>query len=470
MFSFFTQTVGRFHPLVVHLPIGILLLAALFYFLSKKEKYRSLERAVTLSLLIGFFSALLSVITGYGLSLGGDYATDAVVKHQWTGILTVLLIGLTGWLRIKKQALETGGWCLMLAGLILTGHWGGSLTHGEGYLKAMFQPSADTVAVYNPKPIPQIEEAVVYTDIIQPILEARCYSCHGPQKQKGKLRLDQPDFIAKGGEEGKILSPGNPEQSALIGRLFLPIDDKDHMPPREKPQPGPQELDLLHWWVKTGGSFTQKVKDGEKTDAVKTALAALQEGKAGVVVKEESVWPEKEPPAADPAVIRWLIQRGWAIAPLAQNTHYLSANSIGVDSLGPSDWENLKKISAQVLELRLGHTLVKESDIAELAAFPNLYKLSLEHTLVADPSLAVIGKLNTLRYLNLSHTRITPAGLSKLAGLPELRRLYVYNPGISGTQWWKAAGSLSTKILDTGGYKVPVLASDTTVLTKPPNR
>lgn len=467
MFHFFTQSLGRLHPLLVHLPIGILILAALFYLLSRRERFHSLQPAVSVSLLIGFFTALLSVITGYGLSLGGDYAAAAVVKHQWAGIVTVILTGATWYLHHKKHSLEWGGWLGMLFGLVLTGHWGGSLTHGEEYLAGFFSPTSDSVKVYTPKPIPNIEEAVVYTDIIQPILEARCYSCHSSTKQKGKLRLDQPEFILKGGEEGKVLSPGNPEQSSMIERLFLQDKDEDHMPPIEKPQPGPQELALLHWWVKTGGSFTMKVKEGQKDEKVIPALAFLKEGKAAPEKMAETWIPSGNPSPADPKLIQSLIAKGWAIVPLAQGMNHLSANAIGVDSLDEQNWDLLEKLAPQLVELRLGQCNIGDAEMIRVANLKNLYRLFLENTRVTDKGVALLKPLTQMRYLNLSRTQVTPAGIKSLAPLQQLRYLYLYREGVSGKAWLDNAGGIPLSIIDTGGYKVPTLASDTIELTEP---
>ena len=118
--------------------------------------------------------------------------------------------------------------------ITVTGHLGGSLTHGSTYLTEGLQSGAEQGAAI--KPIPNIQEAVVYTDVVQPLLEAKCYSCHGASKQKGKLRLDQQEFILKGGKSGQTMEPGNADESEMIKRMLLPVDNEDHMPPKEKSQ------------------------------------------------------------------------------------------------------------------------------------------------------------------------------------------------------------------------------------------
>ena len=79
------------------------------------------------------------------------------------------------------------------------------------------------------------EEAKVYADVIQPLLDAKCVSCHGATKQKGKLRLDTAENLFKGGKGAKadIVVKGNIEDSELTYRVGLPKDDDDVMPPFE---------------------------------------------------------------------------------------------------------------------------------------------------------------------------------------------------------------------------------------------
>src|SRR5580698_2713392 len=87
--------IGRQHPLLVHLPIGILLLAILLEALSMRRDYAGLKQAADLSLLLGMCSAVLSCCTGWLLSRTGDYDPGLVVVHQWLAIsLTIVSAGL----------------------------------------------------------------------------------------------------------------------------------------------------------------------------------------------------------------------------------------------------------------------------------------------------------------------------------------------------------------------------------------
>lgn len=247
--------VGRFHPVLVHLPIGILLIACLFQLFAKRLP--SLEPAIPVMLFWGMLAAIASCMTGYLLSLSGDYDQELVTRHQWLGIVTaiaaLLLYGCYRFSLLTRYSNIMAG--LTIGAVTVTGHLGGSLTHGADYLTA----GLNSVDPNQPlKPIPNIQEAVLYTAVVQPILQRKCYSCHGSTKQKGRLRLDKEPNILKGGKDGKILASGKPDESALVKRLLLPLSDDDHMPPKEKPQLTPNEVAVLSWWVSTGNSFTKK--------------------------------------------------------------------------------------------------------------------------------------------------------------------------------------------------------------------
>jgi hypothetical protein len=94
------------------------------------------------------------------------------------------------------------------------------------------------------------DEVVDYARAIKPILRDRCFACHGPLKQKAKLRLDTAAHIAKGGRSGPALVPGRVEQSLLLRRVTAK-DATDRMPPEGKPLTE-QQVALLMAWVRQG--------------------------------------------------------------------------------------------------------------------------------------------------------------------------------------------------------------------------
>ncbi|HBT93070.1 MAG TPA: hypothetical protein DEB23_02160, partial [Chitinophagaceae bacterium] len=269
--------IGHFHPILVHLPIGILLFAIVLQLLSKWKKFNQLTNALPLAYLLGAISAVFSCFTGLALANNGDYDADLIFKHQWLGI-SVALFSLTGYYFIKKNKTVYSNWLsyFLLLLIIVTGHLGGTLTHGAGYLTTGVAKEEGGL-IKNEKPIlTNAQEALVYKDIIQPILKDKCYGCHSAIKQKGKLRLDEKEWILKGGEDGIIIHAGEALNSSLYKNILLDPVDEQHMPPKGKPQITDQERMLLEWWINTGASFDKKVKELPQTNSIPNILLALQ--------------------------------------------------------------------------------------------------------------------------------------------------------------------------------------------------
>jgi hypothetical protein len=97
---------------------------------------------------------------------------------------------------------------------------------------------------------------VTYASDVKPIFDHSCVKCHGAEKQKGKLRLDSLEAALKGGEDGKVITPGKSAESVLVHNVahlgepddyMPPPDNKDKLPPLTKEQIG-----LLRAWIDQG--------------------------------------------------------------------------------------------------------------------------------------------------------------------------------------------------------------------------
>ena len=134
------EFLGHLHPVLVHLPIGILLLACFFQLLTAKEKYNYLKPAIGSTLFCGMITAIFTCITGFILSNSGDYDEDLVGKHQWFGI-TVAAVSIIYYLLQRGKVIVKYSWVmpvLLIVLISITGHLGGSITHGSDYLTRSF--------------------------------------------------------------------------------------------------------------------------------------------------------------------------------------------------------------------------------------------------------------------------------------------------------------------------------------------
>lgn len=458
------EFIGRFHPVLVHLPIGVLLVAALFQWLSRNEKYQSLSSAVSIALFWGMISAILSCISGYLLSNSGDYDLDLISNHQWFGIavanISILAYGLN---RRNKDSIWVTG--LMVLLIIITGHLGGSITHGSDYLLKAFSSDGGDVTAKR-VPIPDISKAQAYNDVIRPILTAKCYKCHGADKQKGKLRLDMPDLILKGGKGGAVIVGGNADESEMIKRILLAKDNDDHMPPLEQPQLTKSELELLHWWVSSGADFNKKVNALVQTDKIKPVLFALQSEEVKEELKISDV-PVESVEIAEQGTFKKIQERGIALTAVAQNSNYLSANFVAVEALTEKDLQLLDPIRKQLIWLKLGDSNLNDKMLESISDLSSLTRLSLERTLITDQGIGQLKNLNNLQYLNLIGTKVSAKGLEQLKGLKELRQIFLFQTLIQPSEADQLKKLFPKAMIDMGGYKLQFLAGDTTELKDP---
>lgn len=457
--------IGRFHPLLVHLPIGILIIAFLLEWLSRFRQLAMLGAAVLPTLLFGTISAVAACVAGYLLSLSGGYDEAALDLHMWMGIavavLSLLLCVFRKFNLFRKSWLPVSA--AMIVALSVAGHYGGNLTHGEDYLTAAWpfgKSDAPTAAAFK-----NIQDAQVYEHLVQPILEQKCYSCHNEQKLKGGLRLDGMDHIRKGGENGPVLKDSIPEMSELYKRLVLPESDDKRMPPKGKPQLTPQDVEILYWWILQGAPDSITVKELKKSPRIELVFEGMKPSGDGT----HPYMPKAS--VSKPAVeaVGALTQTGVKVMFVSADNGYVMVNAINGQNFGNADAKLLEPISKQLIWLNLSGTATGDSALQIIAGLPALTRLYLDSTRISDQGLQYLSSAKQLKYLNLSGTKITDKGLEYLQKQTGLRELFIFGTGVSAEGVEKLRKALPDLNVDTGGYRLPLLASDTTVYKKMPS-
>ena len=266
---------GRLHPLTVHFPIGLLLLATFLRLLGRRAGGRpNLQASADLVWDLGALSAVTVALTGNALALEGGFDETIVWWHRRLGIMVAVAsvaASLTRRVQAWPRLAALYGPCVVLTclALVSAGHLGGTLVHGAGYWSAYLpEPVGRLVDPFAPRFADQstsseFERAHLFEDLVQPVLDARCSSCHGPTKQQAGLRLDSLEGVLKGSNRGVILEPGKPDVSEVLRRTTLPPNDKDHMPPAGQPPLGVGETELLRWWIGEGAKADLRVADFE---------------------------------------------------------------------------------------------------------------------------------------------------------------------------------------------------------------
>ncbi len=325
----FVDLIGRLHPLLVHLPIGILLIAFLFEMLALTRRHSPLQAAIPLILLWGAISAALSCLSGWLLSRAGGYEPGLLGRHQWAGIAVTAVAFVACWLKYKQFNQGVGiAAALLLPTVLLAGHWGITLTQGEGYLSAV------------------------------------------------------------------------PPETASVA-----------------------------------GSETQNA------------------GLPAVTVSE---------PAAD--AIETLRAGGVAVLPVGRDQSFLSVNFVNAAAVSGRQRQALERLQENIVWLRFSGVPLNDSTLALLAGMKNLTRLHLDHTGIDDRALRYLQQSGHLAYLNLVGTKVTVAGVEALSGLPGLQKLFLYQTGVHPADLAVLSARLPGVKIDTGGYLVPVLTTDTTVV------
>lgn len=450
--------IGRFHPLLVHLPIGMLLVAFILEWLSRIRRLSFLGTSVLPILIFGALSAIAACIAGYLLSLSGGYEESALDLHMWMGIGVAVISTLLCVLR--RYSFFKKGWLWISAAMVLmlsaAGHYGGNLTHGEDYLTAAmpFGSKAAPVAA-----IANIEEAKVYDQLVKPILEQKCVSCHNAGKLKGGLRLDSMVHMLKGGENGPVLKDSLPESSEIYKRLVLSDDDDKRMPPKGKPQLSPSQVEIIYWWISQGASTTAKVKELRKSPRIELVLESMQPS-AGP--GNHPFMPKEEAKIASQKDIDTLERLGVKVMPVAAENGFVMLNAINAPGFNNKDAALLLPLKSQIVWLKLSNTMVGDSAMKILAQLPELTRLQLENTAITDAGLMELAKCKQLKYLNLVGTKISDKGILALQKNKGLQELFVYKTSVTAAVF----KAFPDTRIDTGGYQVPALVTDTMVFRK----
>lgn len=266
------QFLGRLHPMIVHFPIGLLVVAFILELFSFRKKNKEFRFAIYLVLAIGAASALLAVILGWFLETQDQYSGDVLTIHKWTGMATAGL-GLITFALLRK-IIQNEQWRLLnvyrivlattVVSISIAGHMGATLTHGEDFLTGVLpwnnpeiprgNPDFD-VAQFASKGNKLDKKQVADLNLeVRSIFAHNCYKCHSAEKIKGELRLDKKEFVMKGGESGPVIEAGHPEKSEMIRRLVLPREDEESMPPKGKSLTE-KEIATLEFWIKAGAPW-----------------------------------------------------------------------------------------------------------------------------------------------------------------------------------------------------------------------
>ena len=417
------------------------------YVLSYREKYASLRQVIPVVLFAGFVSATLSCVTGYFLSTGGDYEDETVSLHRWLAVGTTL-VSLIAYLFSRKNSVsahastkKTGISILLvlLAGITLTGHYGATLTHGSGYLSTaiLFDKAAEK------KHITDINRALVFDDLVQPVLTAKCSSCHNSSKRKGGLSMHTLAAVLVGGKHGAAIKPGNALGSLFMKRVSLDPKNEKFMPADNKPPLTETEKKLISWWIdheaETAGKTAGQVNMPADLKSAVAGLLKIEKNSEGLadssaMASNHYVANLKLANLTD-AAINKLKQVGFRVKYIHLKPVLLDislpASNGALAASTPDKMNALLAVKDNVLWLNLSGNSISDKQLDTISRCTNLQRLRLDNNPVTDKGITRLQGLQNLESINLCNTKITGQSLPVLAGMHKLAHMYIWQTAIT---------------------------------------
>lgn len=425
-----TAFFGRLHPLLVHLPIGFILLALLLdlkWFKENGSRFNFLKIIWFLAFISSFFSALM----GWLLAQNGYYIDADLIPHQYTGILLIFFSCL-GWvIRIRNINMPSLfiriNNFIVLVLLILVGHLGGSLTHGSDYLTKHAPDFITSKQEYKNKLFEEytLDSIVVFKDFVQPLLNEKCVACHNNDISRGGLNLSNIESIKKGGRSGAAFVSKNPSKSLIFKRISFSQNNEKFMPPTGTPF-SYHEIQLVQWWIQEGANYAGSLNEFSVTPEIQTLLLKQY----GLDTREKP-WVEKVnlDPLPPSAVIA-LEKANFSMRTLSQNNPLLDLRYQG-EKLSKQALTLMETYAPYITWLNLSNCKLTNSDLKTIAKLENLTRLNLQQNSIRTNDLAPLNTLSHLEVLNLHSTLVNQDVFEILKSIPSLKKVFLWNTKVS---------------------------------------
>ena len=425
--------VGRFHVLALHLPIGIVIAAVVLDWVARRPRYAALAQASPFFWGAAAISAVFTAVLGYMHFAEGSFTGPSAEWHRIWGTVTAVAACEAWWLAASGRGRAAGAARLaagiaMLALVSITGHYGGNLTHGTTFLgeyAPSFLRSLIGAAPRRPSPT-SVAAADPYLDVVQPLLEQRCGTCHNDDKREGGFSVGSYDSTLVGGDTGRAVVPGNLEASELFYRITLPEDDEAHMPAEGKTPPTPAQIEILRWWIDIGAPRDTTVGAFGVPPEIEPLLAAeLGLGAAPAVAPASAT--------ADARLVAELTNAGLLVRQVSQSDARLvvSVSSPGA-ALDAPTIAALADAASAIVDLNLANADLDDAELASIGALPAVTHLRLARNRLTDATLADLAALPALEHLNLyGNGEITDAGLGAFAASDALREIFLWQTAVT---------------------------------------
>lgn len=425
-------SIGRFHPLVLHMSLALLPILFGAEVLRLYINIKINNNWMIIGLLATILSLFATIKSGYFLFASGEYTGMLMDQHFNGALITLVLAVIAFFLLIQftKHGKNYSLYYLVLLtanlSIVFTGHQGASITHGPDYLSAY-------VPLIGQKPETNIHDSATYfySDVIQPILDFKCGGCHNPSRAKGGLSLTTyADLLKKGESDVPGVTPSDTLHSEVYRRVLLPDSDKEHMPPAGKTNLTRDEIYLLKFWIQSGASNilpADYVTYAPVKDRISQMMPALKkynlnlskEKYTKIQIQNELMFLAKE--------LEVEIKRD----PKNDDYLYSLSNKFPPTPFDSRRLKELKPYLQQFSKVSLVSSQIDDADLYLIAQMDNVKELYLQKTKIKGFGLVQLSRLKTLEVLNISFTDTDDTILLDMLKFPALKELYVYGTKVT---------------------------------------
>ena len=458
------ESFGRLHPIMVHLPLGLVFAALVVEGARLIQRRPSLSAFTPIALGLAALGAVVASGTGWFFS-ESEAETSSLFWHRWLGITCAIVLIAVAWMAIRAardtvnaaQITPIVRGVLLAAGLLVgwVGHLGGDMVWGENHvLEPILEawnggsPSAGstsgddaagsgaTAANATGNGDSDADKMAFYTSNVLPILQDRCYECHGNGKHKGGLSMDVRSSLVSRDSNGIwIVQPGDPAHSLMIERCLLPAEDDDAMPPKGDRLKA-TELEFLRAWIAAGavmpatsGAAAATESSGVRGAPVPDSVAdrsgptnAPKSRSAGLPVLSDAQ-------VAEAAALRG---RGINAVPVSVGASTFAVSIPGGKGVGDADISALIPIAAQIEELSFARASVSDAGMMQMPSMPFVRSVRVDNTALTDVGITVLlSRTLDVETVNLVSSGATDGVFTVLGKLPRLQRVYVFNTQVT---------------------------------------
>lgn len=414
--------IAHLHPLLVHLPIGFIIIGFLTDWHQKNNNSVSRDKLSTFIWGMSALASILAMGTGVVALRSGYYEGLNMFIHLICGYGIAAVCTFIWFTKWKNKSFFSGQNAILKTllgiGLVVGGHYGGSLTHGEEHMPLPFDPKSDLTKI----DLSAKDSINLYEDVIKVIFDQKCNRCHEEDDARGRLIMTTQEGLLSDKFGDPAIAPNDLKNSAAYKRMSLSPWHKRHMPPSGPPVTY-KEKKVIEWWILNGAPFTGKLRDMEIDKETKAFLA----DEYGIDLTKKSFYEKANIDPIDPERFKVIDDQNFNVTKLAASNNFLDVSNHGQSkNLSKERIDALVGAKEHITWLNLSDTDLDDSGLEALGQLENLTKLNINRTKVTDAGLDAIANLERLIMLNLYGTSITDAGLDKIANLKSLESLYLW--------------------------------------------